>query len=737
MAFEYEALVGHLYIVNRRFITAPPPGLLVEVAPKKAARGRETDTFFTLVLPSGDSIATSAFYEQMAKLSAEQYFNNSGSVTNALRAVFSHLNENLFEHNLNSAKHYEASIICVVLRGADLYVGKVGSTVALFRHDTEDPESESEAFPADFDNDEALFSPPLGVQPVPDARMARYEVKNHSRLVLAEATFADLNLDQTTQALLGDDIGTVLETLKTLVGDEMSLMAVEFVPPQEPVALPIREGESTAVINAPKLATNNGGGANGSAAASAAPDAQTAVAVAEKTKAPPKPEVPSPLEAPMRQSIGKTATGLATGFETANKVVDRLLPPTPDEQQNRSPWLTGAAVVIPIVVVLLVVSLWLTGTGESEYDLCVDEAMTAGEVARQIPSNDVNGTVNAWNAVLTVIDRCDELRPPDIEDGLAEIRTEGRGILDRLIGIDRREMIPLAAFPEAGLERLVLQGEDVFVLDDRNDLVYKVTLTSDGRGVVAGTQQPIPSMRRTAQVNEFTVGDLIDITWAQEGAGLSQANVLLAVDSNGVIIECPPRFLLSCESQRLLGSENWVSPVAVTLWQGRLYVLDPAANQLWRYEPTGGAFANAPTEYFVGDARPDIRNAVDFDIDDNGTVFLLFSDGVMTRFISGELQPFAFSGFPAGQSIAQADSMFLNTNPVAQDIYFVGSDDRTIYQTTMAGTYIASYRPQDELQFNQLSAVTVDTNQRMVYAASGNAIFAFDRVDTAPEPVSE
>src|SRR5690606_35846791 len=101
MSFEYEALVGHLYVVGGRAIPSTPPGSLVEAAPKRVARGRETDTFFALVLPSGDTIAPAAFYEQMAQLSAEQYFDSSGSVTAGLRAVFQHLNENLYQHNLS------------------------------------------------------------------------------------------------------------------------------------------------------------------------------------------------------------------------------------------------------------------------------------------------------------------------------------------------------------------------------------------------------------------------------------------------------------------------------------------------------------------------------------------------------------------------------------------------------------------------------------------------------------
>jgi hypothetical protein len=55
----------------------------VEIAPKRAARGRELDTFFTLVMPSGETVAPAAFYEEMARTGADQYFNSAGSVTAA------------------------------------------------------------------------------------------------------------------------------------------------------------------------------------------------------------------------------------------------------------------------------------------------------------------------------------------------------------------------------------------------------------------------------------------------------------------------------------------------------------------------------------------------------------------------------------------------------------------------------------------------------------------------------
>jgi hypothetical protein len=115
MPFVFEALVGHLYIVGGRSISASPPGALVEVAPKKAARGRETDTFFALVLPSSDSPAPTAFYDQLAQLAAERFFSSSGSVTAgcavdaySLVAAYTHAHQNTNRHTDTHLHAYAA-----------------------------------------------------------------------------------------------------------------------------------------------------------------------------------------------------------------------------------------------------------------------------------------------------------------------------------------------------------------------------------------------------------------------------------------------------------------------------------------------------------------------------------------------------------------------------------------------------------------------------------------------------
>ncbi len=702
MAFDFEALVGNLNVVNGRSISTPPPGALVEVAPKKAARGREADTFFGLVLPSGDSIAPAAFYEQMVALCAERYFNSAGSVTNGLRAAFSHLNENLFDHNQRDPLRYEATILCAVLRGADLYVARIGAGVALFlQDDTVQP------FPSEFSNDEQLYGTPLGVQMSPDMRMAMYTVKNGTRLLLADAALADLDYHAVSGALGRDDIGEVLIGIKDLAAGMLTAVAVEFVPPEVASPLAAREGESTRAPSAEEMEN-------------AAADRQPAQSAAGG------PRLSDTRGDSVKRAAGGAALTAAKVVDGVNGAVDVVLPPPKEPQKARSssPWMAALALLIPVVVVVVVIVFWVSGTGQSEFDKCVSDAYQAANLARSIASSDVRGTVAAWGATNAVIERCETLKSGDPQ--LAALSQEAQQVTDALVGIDRRQTTVVDSLPSAALTRAVLQGEDLYVLDNGNDIVYRLTLNPNGLSVSPGTRQAINAMRRGGTINQFEVGDILDIAWADDDAGLQQGSVITALDSNGVLINCPPRFTQQCSAQRL-NTSTWVRPTAIQFWQGRLYVLDPDANQIWRYDPSGGAYPNAPQEYFVGEGRPDVRQAVDFAIDTPGSIYVMLNDGSMLKYTSGQRVGFAFSNFPEGQTLSGVRSMYLNTNPTDQMMYIVEGNLNTIYQTTHAGTRAASFRSLEDSQFNALADVVVDPNKDLIYALSGNTIFAFDR----------
>jgi len=696
MAIELEALVGHLYIAGGRAIHTTPPGALVQVASATAARGRELDTFFVMVLPSGD-IAPNTFYEQMATMSAERYFEDSGSATAALRNAFNVLNHNLYEHNIGGHKHYEANMICGSLRGSDLYLARVGSAVAVLRLD-----GQTTTFPPDLTNDETLFNAPLGVQPVPDVKLSRYNINAGTRLIFGDASIAEMSREKIDATLVAGNMELVLDGFRGMVTLNSRLIGVEFVVPDAPSVIPVVQGESTTAIAGEVVTARQ----------------QARIALAEQEKKQSKPT--EALRQNTKKSLSSVAHRTAQGMEAVGNIVEKIAPePDSKEQKKLSFQMVTAAVVgIPLAIVAVVILQWVTGTGETEFEQCLRRANEAAEVARGIDSSQRQSVLAGWQGMLQITAVCQELRPDD--ENIAALRREGQTVVDALNNITRRELQVVATFPNATISQLVLQGLDLYALDDTNNLVYRVQL--DGQGQAAGVPQPIANMRQGATVSGLTLGEILDIGFDD------QVDTVVAVDNTGVLVRCPPRFINQCDAQRVLASENWVNPIAITIWQSRLYVLDigSAEGQLWRYDPSGGNYASMPREYFAGQLRPNLARAVDFDISGGGTVYILFSDGVMTSYFGSEPQAFGFSGFPDGQELETATSraMFLNDSPINTGFYIISQAQRSIYETTLAGTFMNSYQVFDPENLALMTDVAADPGQGIVYVASGNAVLS-------------
>ncbi len=713
MAFDFEALVGHLYVVGGRSLAAQPPGMLVEVAPKKAARGRELDTIFVLVTPSGDVTAPAAFYDQMASLAAERYFNSTGSVTAGLRAVFNSLNQDLVEHNGEGKRHYEANLICSVLKDNELFLARAGAGIALYRH-----MGEMQPFPADFSNDEALYGPPLGVQPVPDIKMTRYGVMQGSRLVLSDSRLADLDMGRMTAALCTNEIADVLVGYKELVSNQMTMMAVEFVPPETPSPASVKDTRSSSraltsnPTPAPMLAANPS-------------ESPTSAETGAPTR-----RVNGVFVAQLKAVAASVVLFFARLLGNINRILDRIFPPPPEGKRSWFKTSTAVAIsiLIPVVIVVLVAGLGLATTDQTEFERCVGEARKTADVARSINSTDRVGTLTGWDAVTKKVSECDKMRPGD-PTMLALLR-EAQTVKDALFQIARRHAVTLKSFPNANLTRAVLQGQDLYVLDSQNQLVQRIVLkTNDDGPVEAASSESMTAMRRGAVIGQYRVSDLVDIVWSDDTTQIT------ALDKQGLLIQCSPRFRQDCQVQKLQRSESWVNPLKMELWEGRLYLLDPGANQIWRYDSTGGSYASSPIEYFAGDVRPQIQNAVGFGIYSGGTtggsIYILTADGQTTKWLGGKQIAFVYAGFPDGQQLAGADSFYLNPDPIGQGIFITQRTSRTIFETSLSGTWFGSYQVYEEDNFAALNAVVADANLQIIYALSGNSVFVIDQKSPA------
>ena len=209
------------------------------------------------------------------------------------------------------------------------------------------------------------------------------------------------------------------------------------------------------------------------------------------------------------------------------------------------------------------------------------------------------------------------------------------------------------------------------------------------------------------------------------------------LDANGTLLRCAPQFVFTCDVQRILESQSWKQPAAMTIWDRKLYILDSEAGQIWRYDPSGSTYVSAPREYFAGSARPNLRNVADFTIAGDGHLYLLYRDGVMKRYFGGSEVAFTFSGFNEGSepSVVQTEAFYLNDSPFAPGFFLISRGTRSIFETTAAGTFMDSFQAFDQQKLELMSAVVAYPEQNILYVASGNTIFSITMDFTLSAPV--
>lgn len=633
MAFELEALVGHMYVAGGRTIKTTPPGALCEVAPKRAARGREIDTLFVLVVPSG-TLAPNTFYEQMALMAAERYFSNTGSVTSALRDVYNTLNNNLFEHNTSGHKHYEANMLMAVMRGTDLYVARAGAATLVLRHS-----GENQTVPTPLTDDDKLFKPPLGVQPIPEVEMSRFTLDSGTRLVIADASIAEITEEKLTQALVASNIEEVLDDFKTLVTLQIQMMVVEFVPPEQAVMVPAATGQSSAVI----------------AAEIAAARAKTGTITPDDEQTEDTPAARPPRQTPQdrlkERAKGATVSvsrGLGHSFTRIGNLSRKLFggEVSPQRRRRNITIMAIAVFAIPTILVLTVMVTWATNIGETVYEDCVGRATDAANTARALPPESRTSLITAWNATLLIINECQEYRPEFVDYSLDTIQSEAQLAVDSLGGITRREaqVVWASRDSDANIREIVLQGVDtLYAFDNTNSIVYRMQLDESGTALISDAQ-PVTFMSIGARVDGNTVARLIGIAVDE------QRNRIVALDERGLLISCRALSSDQCSSQQLQGFERIGTPIRFEFWRDKFYVLDIGGQQIWRFAPINNTdnYSNVPTEYYASGQRPsNLDQAVDLAIGSttsaiDGHVYTLFDDGTMAHYYSGNNEGFFF-----------------------------------------------------------------------------------------------
>lgn len=771
MTEELEALVSHIFVVGSRAVSASPPGALVQLAPSSAPPGRARDAFFALVMPTGRAQAKAVFYERMVQLAAERYFASSEAITTSLRQVLTSLNHDLYQHNqAHPNQPFYAEMACLVLRGQDAYIARSNGGLVLLWQD-----GALETLPIDLRDPGLADAQPLGTALDPGIKMARYQVAPGDLIALSDTGLAGMPRKALLMAGAAGGIQGAVNRLKAERPEQATAILMQFITadmpdpepaqpaaqkpaptPKEPAtvsATPAAEPQARrrwqrgklpdSTASASRAAGSPPPAAEATAAKTGTPvrerwhglvrrgrQSQQALAESAAAAGPKLAEIQTGSRSASLRLAGRLLNllrrgvlRLQGGFGTLRRLADRMLPePEPGRPPSLpTPLAAGAAMLIPVAVVLLVVALALNTRDETAFELCFSQVQEAVGAARLSDQNPAQNSQDNWYGVMEVVDTCLQRRSED--PGLLAIRTEAMARLDEFAGVVRCPMTPLRRY-QPGTQHLrgpVLHGGiDLYVLDSERSTIYRETLNEVGNALVRESEVIV---QRGAAIGEFVIRNLVDITWLVDG-GIPQRSALVAVDGNGILLAYSPTFP-PATAQALVGAERWIRPVSIDSWQGRLYILDPVANQIWRYQPAGSEYPGGPEEYFSGPDRPDISNAVDFAIDQQGNVYILMADGSMLKYFGGDQQFFQFSNLAGGSvgRLGSANAMYLDTGLIFPGFYVMDAANQLLYETTMNGTRINSYKAPEGTSFRDLSGLTIDASAENMYVLARDTLY--------------
>ncbi len=690
---ELQAINGQLYLIEGVAQDGSDvPGLLVQTAPGKAARGREHDSLFVHLTLTGAMAETAVLIQDLLDRISLTYYRSSGSVTSALRRAVIEANESLLRLNLSGAGMVrEGAITCAVLRGSELFTLQVGEGLAFLGHNFG-----VERLPPK-QPDRIM---PLGRSAGLDFRYYHHRLQTGDMLLLADPRLAHLPTQSFAPALVDTDVELGLAELAQLVRPESArLLLVEFTDellidlPDAP-----RSGQGTGSflgrVLHPRPKRDE-------------PDKPpTAVPTRSEpttTHAPAIPAFGPPLsdtvEAGARQATASAALGLSRFTGWLADVLERLRPlPDPDEEGFRWPVPTLLAILIPLVVIFIVMGVyfqWGQVRRLSEIRQQIGQALVLAE-----DSATEEEARDHYNRLLRLADEAEQLRPADAE--VRRLRNQAMEALDRLDGVARLSAEPYYTFAvEARLGAVVLRpgfNGGIFTLDRHSSIVYEHR-TDESYTTQQGEPTPL-AVRGQVPAGNYVVNDIIDLLWRPRGQAVTREGIGM-LDINGTLLLFQPT-TGEYQIAPLDMASEWRQPVAIATYNERLYILDRGTAEIWKYFPDGYNFLLRADDRIIGFAdEPELDKAVDLDLySEDASLVVLYEDGRIRYYDtrSGRIQWDETNLLDSGLNspLVAPNRVKLVGRGLNASIFVSDPGSGRIIQLSRGGTVLAEYRASDE-----------------------------------------
>ncbi len=249
---------------------------------------------------------------------------------------------------------------------------------------------------------------------------------------------------------------------------------------------------------------------------------------------------------------------------------------------------------------------------------------------------------------------------------------------------------------DVAIDRVAVGGGSAYLLDSRGHRIIMVPLTPPGPPVILledGQSYGGSTARRPQYM-----------AWDASG------NRLLVLDSERKLYEVRPG------SVQLLGlrrTASWASVADVAAYDGNLYVLDPKANQVYKYLPAANGFDSEPTGLLSSQSV--ISNARALSVQED--LLVLTDDGKVRRFRGGSDTQLSLSGIDRPLSAPST----LIAVPNSDQLYIADSGNKRIVVANRDGVFVK------QLVSNSLTdvkAVAVDGTTNQLYVVVGDALLS-------------
>jgi hypothetical protein len=709
---DLQAVTGQLYLVNGALVEADVfPGLLAQAPPPRAARGRDRDHLFVHLTLSGPAEETAVLAQDLLDAISQRFYGTPGSVTAALRQAIVETNDLLLRRNVSGADaSREGAVSCAVMRGQELYMAQVGESFA--------------ALGQNYGLERLPAAPPAVITPMGrtaglDVRFYHNWLEPGNMLLLADPRMGHLPPEAIRAALTETvNLDESLATFESLLTADTARLLVILFTDQEVLAMPSR------------------GPLRGSGATLAPPTApprRERKTTEEAIESPPvrtRPELELDVAPVARDASAQAARSLGKLTGATADILGRLKPPDehPTESEsepNRIALPALLAIVIPLIIALVGTTVYLQRGEVERFSRLRQEMNQALGFAQQ--TDDEAARTTFYQQALAIGVEAEALRPGNGD--IASMRRTALEALDRLEGITRLEARTLYMFDQgANLRSLALRegfNGDLFVLDTGNNAVWLHETEEDYMTPVSESAEQILTPNQA--IGSHTVGTLLDMVWREPGANVSREN-LAVVDAQGALISFYPDFR-DYRAVPLGLASGWRAPRQITEFAERLYVLDTGEGVIWRYFPDGEGFTiaeNQQTLSFSDDA--DLANAVDMAIySEDGSVFLLYSDGRLRRYVSGRPlwteADLAQGGLPS--PLVAPTALKLVGRGLNSSLFVVDPGSSRVVQFSVGGVFLAQYKAagaDGSEAFASASDIAIAETPLRIFVIGGNRL---------------